>query len=85
MIERQFEHGRGRWVAEVTAGLRFSRAALESIFETGIDPRADIAALRAGTHTEASLLAHCLDGADEDREEGWRDYVEVCVVAAGQS
>ena len=54
---------------------RFSRAALENIEETGVDPLADAADLRSGAHTSESLLAQCLRGADDDRAEGWHDYV----------
>jgi hypothetical protein len=32
--------------------------------------------------TRDELLAHCLDGADEDRREGWEDYVSAVVAAA---
>ena len=53
----------------------FSQAALENIEETGVDPLADAAGLRSGAHTSESLLAKCLLGADDDRAEGWRDYV----------
>jgi hypothetical protein len=62
--------------------LGLGRAALENVMETGCDPAADIAALRHGRHTEESLLSHCLDGADEDREDGWREYVQAIAVAA---
>lgn len=60
-----------------------SRTAAENVIETGCDIDADIAALRSGAHTEATLLAHCLDGADDDRKEGWRDYVRAIACAAG--
>lgn len=55
--------------------IKFSKAAQENIDETSTDVAADLAALRSGQHTRESLLAHCLDGADDDRAEGWRDYV----------
>jgi len=56
-------------------GNGFSQAALENIKETGIDPADDVARVRAGLSPDA-LLAECLEGADEDRVEGWREYVE---------
>jgi hypothetical protein len=59
--------------------LRFSRAAAEAIVETGCDPLEDVEAIRSGAHTETSLLAYCLDGADEDRVEAWREYVATIV------
>ena len=62
--------------------IRLTPAAQALVDETGCDPQDDIDALRAGTHTEESLLAYCLDGADEDREEGWREYVAAVVAAA---
>lgn len=52
----------------------FSNIALDAIAETGCDPSSDLQALIDGTHTPASLWEHCIDGADEDRIEGWRDY-----------
>lgn len=62
-------------------GVTMSRAAATNVEETGVDVAADLAALRSGEHTAESLLAHCLDGADEDRVEGWRDYVSALVAA----
>lgn len=58
-----------------SAGCDFTRAALDAIEETGVDPTDDLDALRCGRMTAADLLARCLDGADADRAEGWRDYV----------
>ena len=65
--------------------LGLTRAAAENVVETGVDPRVDIAALRDGRHTRESLLAHCLDGADDDREQGWREYVDRVVELAGRA
>ena len=69
-------------LAAARVGLTFTQAALENIEETGCDPRADVEALRSGAHTRESLLAHCLDGADADRVEGWREYVATVSAAA---
>jgi hypothetical protein len=63
--------------------IQFSPAAQANVDETGSDVAADIAALRSRAHTRESLLAHCLDGADEDRAEGWREYVAAVCEAAG--
>lgn len=52
-----------------------------NIDETGASPLDDLAQLRSGAQTAASLLEHCLDGADEDRVEGWREYVAALVEA----
>lgn len=63
-------------------GIEFTRAAAENIQETGCDPADDVDALRSGEHTRESLLAHCLDGADENRIQGWHDYVDAIADAA---
>ncbi len=63
--------------------LNFTSAALENINETGINPVDDVAALRNGAHTRASLLEFCLNGADPDREQGWHDYVATVATEAG--
>lgn len=59
----------------------FSHDALSAIEETGCDPEEDLKALINGTHTPASLWAHCLDGAGADRVAGWRDYFSELVIA----
>jgi hypothetical protein len=66
----------------ITQGIRyeitpdsFSKAALESIEETGINPVEDLERLLMHRVTPAELLEECLQGAEDDREEGWRDYV----------
>lgn len=61
------------------SAVRLSHAAALNVAETGIDPEGDLAALRSGEHTAETLLAYCLDGADEDREHGWREYVAALV------
>lgn len=61
----------------------FSFAALQNIKETDADYQEDCRKIQGGRLTRESLLLACLDGADADRTEGWRDYVnEVCRVAA---
>lgn len=55
--------------------MKFSEAAQRNIDETAIDPTIDVANVRIGTLTHDTLLAVCLDGADPDRVQGWRDYV----------
>jgi hypothetical protein len=57
-------------------GIWFSFAAAKCIEETGCSPTEDRIALETGAHTKETLLNFCLDGADPDREQGWRDYVE---------
>jgi hypothetical protein len=61
--------------------MKFTHAAQQNIEETGADWQADLADLRSGRRTPAALLAHCLDGADPDREHGWREYVD-CLVGS---
>lgn len=56
--------------------LDFTDDALENIAETGADWARDLERLRSGEMTEAALLEYCLDGAEPDREQGWREYVE---------
>jgi hypothetical protein len=56
-------------------------AAIGVCEETGTYPdavRADVDAVRAGM-SAAELLARCLDGADDDRADAWRDYVDAVV------
>jgi hypothetical protein len=68
----------------VIAGVELSRAAAECIEQMAAPAAAvaaDLDALRSGKRTAETLLAHCLDGADEDREEGWREYVDALVDA----
>jgi len=65
-------------------GVTMTSSAAANVAETGTDVAADLAALRAGTTTRRALLAECLDGADEDRIEGWREYVEALSLALGE-
>ena len=58
---------------------RFSPAALACIAETSADVETDVGLIRAGAISRDELLAQCLDGADEDRAEGWADYVDEVV------
>ena len=57
-------------------------AAISNCRETATDPETDVAAIRSGEHTRESLLAHCLDGADADRVQGWHEYVSAVCDAA---
>lgn len=54
----------------------FSFAAIENIEETDADWTHDLQRLRDGSTTPEALLDFCLDGADPDRVQGWRDYVD---------
>lgn len=60
----------------------FTEAALANIAETGIDYTNDLHALRHGSDTPDALLDHCLNGADDDRRQGWIDYVNALVEAS---
>jgi hypothetical protein len=62
--------------------IEFTTAARENIEETGCDPQEDVAAIRRGAHTRETLLAHCLDGAEPNRVQGWREYVATICEAA---
>lgn len=62
--------------------LKFTQAAQQNIDETGINPENDIAGIRSGVLTYNLLLVHCLNGASDDRVQGWKEYVEtVCEIA----
>lgn len=68
------------------AGVEFGMATAKLLEGTLAAPAtevaADLAALRSGAHTAESLLAHCLDGADEADQATWEDYVDTVVAAA---
>jgi len=58
---------------------QFSTAALENIAETGADWKNDLLDLQTELVTSEQLLEECMVGADDDREQGWRDYVSALV------
>ena len=61
-----------------------TRAALENLAEVGtVNPLSDVAEVQEGRHDRTSLLAACFDGAEEDRAQGWRDYVDAVIAASG--
>ena len=62
--------------------ITLTKAAQDNVDEAGIDPADDIAALRLGKETPEGLLSYCLEGADDDRVTGWREYVAAVVAAA---
>lgn len=62
--------------------MNLTAAAQANVDETGIKPSCDVDSIRAGVHTEASLLDVCLDGADADRVSGWHEYVAAVVEEA---
>lgn len=62
--------------------VRFSDAAMACIEESGVDVTDDIRSVERGEETRESLLTRCLNGADADREQGWREYVSAVVDAA---
>ena len=59
----------------IIAGVTLSLAAARCAEESGVNVEEDLDSLRSGLLTSAALLDACLDGADDDRVEGWRDYV----------
>lgn len=63
-------------------GVSFTCAAASNIEETGCDVEGDLYELRTGKTTRERLLAACLDGADTDHVQGWRDYVAAIVAFA---
>jgi hypothetical protein len=78
-----------RTVRELRAtGVDLSDAAAENMREVPCDFDADVEAIRSeiarsGRETaEANLLAHLLDGAEDDRVQGWRDYASAVLASA---
>lgn len=68
---------------EITVqGIKMTVAAAENVDECSVDVQADVAALRSGRTTREALLEHCLDGAGDDRVDGWNDYVDAVVFAS---
>jgi hypothetical protein len=64
--------------------IEFTAAALENIEESGLADSVedDVQKIRDGRLIRESLLLACLDGAEDDRVQGWRDYVAaVCATA----
>lgn len=57
-------------------GVTMTAAAAENVAECAVNVAGDVASLLRGSTTPEALLAECLDGADSDREQGWREYVE---------
>jgi hypothetical protein len=70
---------------KVAAKPTFTDAANENIREcglTGEDFERDVSKVRSGRLSREDLLLACLEGADDDRAQGWRDYVSAVVEAA---
>jgi len=65
-------------------GISFSPRTAELILENSITPIADVAILKAGMCSKASLLALCLTGGPEE-SENWHEYVSAVAIAAGVS
>jgi hypothetical protein len=71
-------------------GIKMSRSAAEFAEETGVNPADDVIRLlgywtcydNADNADGVWLLDECLDGADENRAEGAREYYEAVVDAA---
>jgi hypothetical protein len=67
-------------------GVNMTRAAAENVREAGIDVMYDVMRYR-GTSDVArvsreALLAECLNDADDDRAQGWHDYVDAIAAQA---
>ncbi len=66
-----------------TTDIEFTAAAWENLEECAVDVDTDLATVkRKGQAYKSDFLAHCLNGADADREQGWRDYVDALFDAA---
>lgn len=74
--------------AETIRRFSLTPAAVAALEEAGMTDALVEADLHALTSPDvdcdaAALLAVCLDGADDDRVQGWRDYVNALAVVAG--
>ena len=58
---------------------KFTNEALLNIDETCTNYELDLTRIRELGWTAEEILADCLDGADEDRVQGWHDYVDALV------
>jgi len=66
-----------------TTDITFTDAAWENLEECAVNVDEDLAtARRKGPGYKSDFLAQCLGGADADREQGWRDYVDALFEAA---
>lgn len=73
----------------IIAGVPLTKAAAENLQAVAATKAAqaaevaqDVSALRRGEKTPAQLLAYCLDGAEPEYVQGWRDYVSAIEAAA---
>lgn len=62
-------------------GVAMTVDAAQAVAETRTDVREDVRRIITGEITPDELLAECIDGADADREAGWREYVDAVDVA----
>lgn len=60
----------------IVDGVEMSAAAAECVQEAGSDVQTDLVCLSSGERTRATLLEECLNCADDDRVQGWHDYVD---------
>lgn len=66
-----------------TTDIEFTDAAWENLEECGVNVDDDLAlAKRKGPGFKSDFLAQCLNQADADREQGWRDYADALFDAA---
>lgn len=56
--------------------ITFTEAAQACLDELDVNHEDDLRGLRSGRYTRDTLLGECLSGADSDREQGWREYVD---------
>lgn len=60
-----------------TTPIQFTDAAWGNLEECGVNVDQDLSTIRRkGPGYASDFLAWCLNGADADREQGWRDYVD---------
>ncbi len=69
--------------AQSTETITMTDAAQRNVEETNCDVQLDLWELRNGKTTPAKLLVDCYFGADDDRLQGWSEYVSTLTSLAG--
>lgn len=67
----------------VIQGVLMPIEAARNVEECSVDVAADVELLRSGRESPVSILETCMEGAEADRRDGWREYVSAIRLAAG--
>lgn len=65
-------------------GVRMTDEAADVAIAAGVEPRYDVESIRDGFEDAESLLACCLDGADDELRDAWQEYVDAVVRRAAE-